>query len=250
MYWRFFDPSYLFVYGGFTRLTNSTRHVGVFLLPLIVFIPLGIVQMTTVRRSPVSVLVLLGFALAPLAACLAVLDPYASDRELVLLPFGVLIAAFGVERLLAIRARPWRLATIALLALVPLHFLFFEADYFTDYHRRTAFWFDWNHRGGVEEIIAREARENRPIFLSNSRDTVMESYWRLAALKHGRADLLQRPVYFDWQHFDIASVPPRSLILGTRNDVSLIAAVESGVLTRLAVIPEPDDPPYYFVLER
>ena len=33
-YWTFFDPSYLFVYGGYTRLTNTTRHAGLFLLPL------------------------------------------------------------------------------------------------------------------------------------------------------------------------------------------------------------------------
>ena len=84
------------------------------------------------------------------------------------------------------RSAPWwgRRAAIALLAMVPLHFLFFEVDYFTDYHRRAAFWFEWNHRGGVEEILARIAHDERPIFLSRSRDPVMESYWRFAALKH------------------------------------------------------------------
>jgi 4-amino-4-deoxy-L-arabinose transferase-like glycosyltransferase len=249
-YWTFYDPSYLFVYGGYTRLTNSTRHAGLFLLPLIVFVPLGIGHVLTRRRSPMTVLILLGFVLAPLAACLAAKDPYASDRELAVLPFGVLLAAYGVERLLAVRVWWGRRAAIALLAMVPLHFLFFEADYFTDYHRRAAFWFEWNHRGGVEEILARVAHDERPILLSSSRDTVMESYWRFAALKQGRADLLQRPIYFDWPHFDVASVPPRSLILATRNDAPLIAAAESGALRRLVDIPEPGDPPYFVVLER
>jgi len=250
IYWTFFDPSYLFIYGGYTRLTNSTRHAGLFLLPLIVFVPLGIGHVLAQRRSPIAVLILLGFILAPLAACLAAMDPYASDRELAVLPFGVVLATYGVERLLAVRA-PWgRRAAIALVALAPLHFLFFEVDYFTDYHRRSAFWFDWNHRGGVEEILARVAHDERPILLSSSRDTVMESYWRFAALKHRRADLLQRPVYFDWQHVEIASLPPRSLILATRNDAPLIAAAESGALRRLVDIPEPGDPPYFVVLER
>jgi 4-amino-4-deoxy-L-arabinose transferase-like glycosyltransferase len=250
LYWTFFDPSYLFFYGGYTRLTNSTRHTGVFLLPLIVFVPLGIGHVLTRRRSPMTVLILLGFVFAPLAACLAANDPYASDRELAVLPFGVLLATYGVERLLAVRAQWGRPAAIALLAMVPLHFLFFEADYFTDYRQRAAFWFDWNHRGGVEEILARVAHDGRPIFLSSSRDTVMESYWRFAALKRGRGDLLLRPVYFDWQHFDVASVPPRSLILATRNDAPLIAAAESGALRRLVDIPEPGDAPYFVVLER
>jgi 4-amino-4-deoxy-L-arabinose transferase-like glycosyltransferase len=249
-YWTFFDPSYLFVYGGYTRLTNTTRHVGLFPLPLLVFVPLGIGQVLTRRRSPMAVLILLGFVLAPLAACLAAKDPYASDRELAVLPFGVLLAAFGAERLLAVRASRGRRAAIALLAMVPLHFLFFEVDYFTDYHRRAAFWFEWNHRGGVEEILARVAHDDRPILLSSSRDPVMESYWRFAALKHGRADLLQRPVYFEWQQFDVASVPPRSLILATRNDPPVIAAAESGTLKRLVDIREPGDPPYFVVLER
>jgi hypothetical protein len=249
-YWTFYDPSYLFVYGGYTRLTNSTRHAGLFLLPLIVFVPLGIGHVLTRRRSPMAVLILLGFVVAPLAACLAAQDPYASDRELAVLLFGVLLAAYGVERLLTVRAWWGRRAAIALLAMVPLHFLFFEVDYFTDYHRRAAFWFEWNHRGGVEEILARAARDERPIFLSSSRDPVMESYWRFAALKQRRADLVQRPVYFDWQHFDIASLPPRSLILATRNDAPLIAAAETGALRRLVEIPEPGDPPYFVVLER
>ena len=156
LYWRFFDPAYLFVSGGFARLTNSTRHVAFFLLPFLVLVPLGLIQMVTVRRTPASLVVFLGFALAPVAACLTVLEPYASDRELVLLPFGVLIAAFGAERLLSVAHAMGPCRAMSLLALVPLHFLFFEVDYFGDYHRRAAFWFDWNHRGGLEEIIVRE----------------------------------------------------------------------------------------------
>lgn len=250
LYWRFFDPAYLFVSGGFTRLTSTTRHVALFLLPFIVFVPLGLIQMVTVRRTPISLVVFLGFALAPVAACLAVLEPYASDRELVLLPFGVLIAAFGIERLLALRTRGGRAAAIGLLALVPLHFLFFEVDYFGDYHRRSAFWFDWNHRGGLEEIIAREGRDDRPIFLSNGGDALMAAYWRFAVLKHHREDLLPKTVYFDANHLDITTVPRNALILMNRDDAPLVALVRSGQLKELVAIPEPGDPPYYAVAER
>ena len=250
LYWRFFDPAYLFISGGFTRPTNSTRHVAVFLLPFLVFIPLGLIQMVTVRRTPTSLVVFLGFALAPVAACLTILEPYASDRELVLLPFGVLIAAFGIERLLALHT-PWRrAAVVVLLALVPLHFLFFEVEYFGDYHRRAAFWFDWNHRGGLEEIIAREGQGDRPIFLSNGSDPLMAAHWRFAVLKHHREDLLPKTVYFDAKHLDITTVPRQALILMNRDDAPLVALVRSGQLKELAAIPEPGDPPYYAVVER
>ena len=82
LYWAFFDPAFLYLIGGFTRMTNSTRLVGVFLMPFILLVPLGIVQMVTARRSVISVVIFAGFWLAPLAAVLTVLDPYASDREL------------------------------------------------------------------------------------------------------------------------------------------------------------------------
>ncbi len=189
LYWRFFDPSYLFVSGGFTRLTSTTRHVAVFPLAFLVLVPLGLIQMVTARRTPTSMVVFLGFALAPVAACLTVLEPYASDRELVLLPFGVLIAAYGAERLLEVRTPSRHAAAVGLLALLPLHFLFFEFDYFGDYHRRVAFWFDWNHRDGLEAIIAREAADNRPIVLSSGDDPLLPAFWRFAVLKHHREDL-------------------------------------------------------------
>ena len=120
------------------------------------------------------------------------LEAYASDRELVLLPFGVLIAAIGVQRLLTLRTRWGRAAAIGIVALVSIHFLFFVFDYFGDYHRRAAFWFDWNHQGGLEEIIRLEAHDNRPILLSSGRDPMMAPHWRLAVLMHHRETFCAR----------------------------------------------------------
>jgi len=230
-------------------MTNATRVGGSFLLPFLAFVPLGLIQMVTVRRTPASLLIFLGFALAPFAACLVVLEPYASDRELVVLPFGVLIAAFGIERLRGARTR-WMLAfAFALFALVPLHFFFFEFHYFGDYHRRSPFWFEWNHRGGLEAIIALEDRESRPIFLSTDDDPMMEVYWRFALLKHRREELQQRTVDFSARRFNLSTVPRRSLILFSRRDEAAIALLRAGTLTQLLAVPEPGDIPYYFVAE-
>src|SRR5262249_54347745 len=92
-YWRFFDPAFLFLIGGYTRMTNSTRLVGVFPITFLILIPVGIVQVVSFRSAqafalhrerpqssrsisasgaPVALLSLAGFLLAPLAASIAV----------------------------------------------------------------------------------------------------------------------------------------------------------------------------------
>ena len=96
-YWNSFNPSFLF-FGGGTKLMFSTNLVGVFLLPLAVFLVLGIYRAVTHRDSPMYLIVLLGFATAPLAA-LIVAEENAIFRALPLLPFGVLLATIGVEYL-------------------------------------------------------------------------------------------------------------------------------------------------------
>jgi hypothetical protein len=250
-YWRFFDPAFLFLVGGYTRMTNSTRLVGVFLLPFLVLLPVGIFHILKSRRMPVAIAAAAGFVATPLAAAIAApAEPYASDRALAILAFGALIATFGVERLVS-EKRGWRrAAAIAVLSLVPVHFLFFEAHYFGDYHRRSAYWFDWDHLGGLEEVIAREAHTGRPIWLSSASDPMVEIYWRLAVAMQRREDLLPRTVYFDAQHARADELPHGAIILMNRNDTALDALVASGHLRRLATIPEPGDPPYYFVVAR
>jgi 4-amino-4-deoxy-L-arabinose transferase-like glycosyltransferase len=96
-YWDFFNPSFLF-FGGGTKLMFSTNMVGVFLLPLALFLLLGIHRAVKHRDRPMYLIVLLGFATAPLAA-LIVAEENAIFRALPLLPFGVLLATIGVEYL-------------------------------------------------------------------------------------------------------------------------------------------------------
>ncbi|HET9833568.1 MAG TPA: glycosyltransferase family 39 protein [Vicinamibacterales bacterium] len=97
LYFEFFNPSYLFMSGG-THIVSSTREVGVFLLPLAIFVPVGIYTLLHDDRSAAAVLVLAGFATAPVAALL-VNEHGVIERELVVLPFGALLATFGVRRL-------------------------------------------------------------------------------------------------------------------------------------------------------
>ena len=94
VYWSFLNPSFLF-FTGDAQMPFSTRAVGVFLLPSSVLMIAG--MCFAIRRpTPSNLLVLLGFFAAPLAA---VLVPENSEiiRAAAMLPFGVLLAAMGVE---------------------------------------------------------------------------------------------------------------------------------------------------------
>ena len=96
LFHRFFSPGYLFVTGG-SNLTNSTGQAGVFLVPMAVFLLAGLRHVVT-KPSTAGLILLVGFITAPIPA-LVLPEDYAIDRELALLPFAVLLAAIGVERI-------------------------------------------------------------------------------------------------------------------------------------------------------
>jgi hypothetical protein len=250
LYWYFFDPAYLFLSGGYANVVNSTRHVGVFPASLIVFVPLGLVQLATARRTPIHLLVIIGFLTAPIAACLVVPEAYAVDRELEVLPFGILAAVAGVKHMID-RGSASRTIAMVLLAAIPLHFVVFLAEYFGPYRAQSAFWFEYNRRGALEDVIARAPRGGQqPVYMSTHRIPYLDAYWRLYLIKHGREDLLKRTEYFDADTLDARTVPAGSVLLASSQDASLQRLVESGELSELALIPEPGDPPQFRILRR
>jgi 4-amino-4-deoxy-L-arabinose transferase-like glycosyltransferase len=96
-YWNYFDPSLLF-FGSGIKVQFSTNLVGVFLLPMAVFMLVGVYAVMKRRAEPFYLIVLIGFVTAPIAASIPT-EENAIFRALGLLPFGVLLAAAGVERL-------------------------------------------------------------------------------------------------------------------------------------------------------
>ena len=211
VYWRFFDPSYLFVAGG-GYAVNTTHRVGVFLLPIIFCLVIGINQIVNVRRSWVTFLILFGFLTAPLAASV-VGEPYAVQRELLVIPFAILIATIGVERLISAKHSSMRIAGWCLLAAVPVQFAVFYVDYFTAYRARSAFAFNGNLRGAMETLIDRSPTgERRALYLSTDIRFV-DLYWRFYLSKHRRQDLSEATVYFDPRKTDLQAIPDRSLVL-------------------------------------
>jgi hypothetical protein len=247
LYWRYFDPAYLFLAGG-GYTVNTTHRVGVFLLPMIVCLAFGLNEIANVRRTWVNFILVLGLLTAPLAACL-VAEPYAIQRELVLLPFVVLIATVGVEYLVSARQRPLRIAAWCALVLIPIQFCAFYVDYFTTYRARSGFGFGGNIRGALEEIIDRDRKGDvRPVYLSTDIKFV-DLYWRLYVIKHGREDLLGQTVYFDSRGLDVRSVPPRSLVLASAGG-SADGRVRSGELRTVQLLRNIDQTVCCEILEK
>ncbi len=212
LYWRYFDPAYLFVAGG-GYAVNTTHRVGVFLLPVAVGLVIGLSTIVNVRRTWVNVLLVLGLVTAPLAACL-VAEAYAIQRELVILPFAVLIATCGFESLWASRQTTSRRVAWSLIIGMLLQFSIFYVDYFTRYQSRSAFAFGGNIRGGLDEIVDRERPGDiRPVYLSTD-VAFVDLYWRFYLTKYRREELLKQTVYFDPRAFDLPALPDRSLVFG------------------------------------
>ena len=250
LYWYFFDPSYLFVTGGYANIVNSTRRVGVFVLPFAVLVPLGAYVILKHRRRWPWPLLVAGFATAPLAACLVVPEPYAIDREMAVVPFGVLLATAGAEQLLTSNRPRVRLASAALVAIVPLHFLFFLYVYFTDYRVRSAAWFEGNRIGALAEAVAREPREHPTAVYLSTDIPYVDWCWRFCLAEHRRLDLLPHTTYFDPRTTDLRDAPIGAVVVTTRKDVRAESLAASGPLRRLAVVKDADDSPTFLVYQR
>jgi len=60
IYWQSFNPSFLF-FSGDSSLTNATRQAGIFLLPVAVFLAVGIVRLLNRRLPRFNLVILFGF---------------------------------------------------------------------------------------------------------------------------------------------------------------------------------------------
>ena len=103
LYMSFFAPGYLF-FTGSSGLTESTRTAGIFLAPTLPLVLLGI-RAVVLRYSPAAVIVLAGFLLPPIAASI-VDESFAGGRAMTMVPFGILLACWGVGVLIV--AKPLR----------------------------------------------------------------------------------------------------------------------------------------------
>jgi 4-amino-4-deoxy-L-arabinose transferase-like glycosyltransferase len=100
-YWGFFDPSWLFFTGP--AKTGVLRGTAPFLWPMAVLVPLGVAQTLKMGRSPVPILLIGGLLIAPMAAATLGL-PHNIGQAMTVVPFAVLLAGFGLERIVSLIA--------------------------------------------------------------------------------------------------------------------------------------------------
>jgi 4-amino-4-deoxy-L-arabinose transferase-like glycosyltransferase len=194
LYWEYFDPAYLFLAGG-ANPTQSTRHAGLLPLAMSPFLVAGLYDCWQRRSEGMRSLLLFGFAAAPvpIVAAMPQSAHYAAGRELVVVPFAVLIAVAGIARLRSQSSGPVRLAALLLVALVPIQFCSFLGDYLTTYQVSSAARFDpVNMRDVADFVMADHAAAAVPaVYLSDALDDG-GARWKFYTLKAGREDVWQR----------------------------------------------------------
>ena len=242
--WDYFNPSFLFFAGG-NDLLMATSRAGVFLLPMAALIGWGIYELAR-RRSPESLLLLLGFLAAPLPIVIALPEaPHSSTgRALTMLVFGVLIACVGVQALWRRSTGAARAVVVLLLAAMPAQFIAFRSDYFADYQARSWARFDPNAtRDVITSVIELDRQEPVTSVWLNDDGDDKSIRWLFYTLKHGRQDLWERTQYFRVEDAaSVAAVPLRGLLMMHANDPRSNRLLEAGcskVATVLAVDSQP-----------
>ncbi len=129
-------------------------------------------------------------------------------------------------------------------------FAIFQDDYFGDYRRRAASWFQFNIRGGLAAIVERTAGGQRPVYLNDAIRWV-DSYWKFELAAAHRLDLLASTR--GYTHLD-RNVPPGSLLLVNVTDPAMAAETTAALNSRdfqlVREITEPDGTVSFVVLER
>jgi 4-amino-4-deoxy-L-arabinose transferase-like glycosyltransferase len=171
-----------------------------------------------------------------------------------MMALGALAIVLGV---FANRLRLGQIVVLGLLALVPIQFAQFYADYFTDYRARVTIAFSGNIRGAYEEVLKEDQQLHPPaIYLGEIGSYSFGGlYWQFYLIKHGRLDLVARTIDGYLFYPDrVLQLPPRSLIVTNAGDGSADLVIDrlvaAGELKKNAVITEPDGTPTYLVLQR
>ena len=241
VYWDYFNPSFLF-FAGDTGLLNGTRYTGVFLLPMLILIPAGILVSVMTGGSARWLLLML-LAASPLAA-VVVAERYRINRALLMLPAASIVATIAVEELWRRRGRAGRWAAIVLVISMPLQFNAFYRDYFGDYRVRSYPWFEYNLRGGMAEMIHR-ATPGDDIWISQSLQWA-DYYWPFYLDVFGRRDLTSRTHYIDPAQARLADIGVGYVLCRAGEEQRFLDAG----FTRVAAILEPDQVHSLSVLKR
>ncbi|MEK7521629.1 MAG: glycosyltransferase family 39 protein [Patescibacteria group bacterium] len=236
---NFFNPVFLFLKGD-ASLIHSTQRSGVFLLPLLILLPIGIVKAWGSKDKFLKLL-LIGFFTSPIAATIAG-DHFRISRALFMIPFAILLATYGVRWLFAKQ----KALTMLLLLLIPLQFGLFWYNYMKGYRFRSYQWFNYNIGGALESAVKKsEGKES--IYLDKRVDFI-ERYFRFYTIKLDRADLQVKAKLFDPYHLKEQNLPEKSLVVVQFNNVDG-QKEQIGEFKKIDTIYEPDATSRFFLFE-
>jgi 4-amino-4-deoxy-L-arabinose transferase-like glycosyltransferase len=244
-YWNTFNPGYLF-FDGDPSLINSTREAGVFLLAAAVPIVIGCWQLAAGGRSAERALVAIGLLTAPLAVVVAgVLE---IRRVMLLLPFGALVAAYGLDWLMDSSAAWRRTVAAVTLGMVLLQFARFHEDYMGRYRADSARWFGGNLRDALLDVIDNQSSSPGPILL-HSRIPYVDAYWDFYTQALRRGDLRDRVKAVDLSNPALLATAPHSWLVVDMQTVGagLFDSTQWDVRARST---EPDGAVSFLVLQR
>jgi hypothetical protein len=236
----FFSPVLLFGRGD-ASLVHTTGRSGVFALALAPLIAAGIWHAVH-SRDRFEWLLVAGFITAPIAAAL-VAEPARVSRALVIIPFGVLLAAVGFRQLAG-----WvgasRLAAAGFLVLAFAQFVPFHVDYWDGYRARAAAAFKFDVPGALRAVVREDDRHPaNHLYLARGIDFV-DDYWRFVLIQARRPDLASKTTIFPEDAAVV--VPPDSLVLLRTNQTDRLRP-EAGTRISLGasakimdIIREPD----------
>lgn len=187
LYWAFFSPEYLYVLGD-PSLINSTRFTGLFPLSFALLIPFGAWRLAT-RRRDLDLVILAGLITAPVAAVVS--GAIEMNRVMFVIPFGALVAVYGVEWLLTAGTRAGAVVALVLVAAVPLQFAAFYSDYMGRYRVAAGPAFGGNTRELFMTAITKGTTGAPPVYVHSAIQHAAR-YWRFYSLAEARPDAIDR----------------------------------------------------------
>ena len=241
IYWRFFDPSYLFVSGD-PSLVNSTRGSGLFPMAFAVLLPIGLVALVR-SRSPLHLVLAGGFLTAPIVSVIS--GSIEMNRVMFVLPFAALVATYGAVALWEARSTFSKAVAALLVVSIALQFHLFYRGYMSEAYRlASASWFSGNVREALRELIVRS--DDADIYVSSDIEWV-HRMWRFYAIEAGRLDLMSRTTYFTDPP---ATAAPGAKLLCQADSARCAAIPASGAWHEVVRIPSLGDSRVFVIFER
>ena len=236
-YLSYFNPVTLFVRGG-PSMTTSTNRTGVFLLPVVVWLPAGLYVLWR-RRDAAGIhwVLLAGLLTAPVPAAVKG-EPDMVQRALYMIPFAALISAMGFALMWQAKHRIVRMVTVLLLLAAPLQFAEFYFDYFTHYKHRSAFYYDPVAFRDVAQYLFDQGAAPAYYFADDLDDAGAK--WRFYTIKHSRQDLLARTRHVAADGPEPAAAPSGSFLVMYVDRAKLAALEQPGVWAVVKVIKDID----------